>query len=317
MTMFGHLRPKPDARMLRRLAARLGVPPQRCVLVEDTLEHQKAARRVGMKTVWMQRWIAPPARRRSRARTAAYVDRLHVDPRGAPPAALTAAARRRLTRRVCQCLPAAGAAGALCQNRRASHAPPPQQRATRCPTRLNIRPAPPPHPPDTAPAATVRKRPRPGERRVQILQTLAAMLEQPGAERITTAALAARLEVSEAALYRHFASKAQMFEGLIEFIESSVFALVNQIAERDESGALQAQRIALMLLQFGEKNPGMTRVMVGDALVFEHERLIARMNQFFDRVESQLRQCLRPAAEANGSPRPRSTPMPWRRPSPR
>jgi TetR/AcrR family transcriptional regulator len=110
--------------------------------------------------------------------------------------------------------------------------------------------------------------------------------------------------VSEAALYRHFASKAQMFEGLIEFIESSVFALVNQIAERDESGALQAQRIALMLLQFGEKNPGMTRVMVGDALVFEHERLIARMNQFFDRVESQLRQCLRPAAEASGSATP-------------
>ena len=157
---------------------------------------------------------------------------------------------------------------------------------------------------DSAPAATVRKRPKPGERRVQILQTLATMLEQPGAERITTAALAARLDVSEAALYRHFASKAQMFEGLIEFIESSVFALVKQIAERDESGALQAQRIALMLLQFGEKNPGMTRVMVGDALVFEHERLIARMNQFFDRVESQLRQCLRPAAEASGSATP-------------
>ena len=157
---------------------------------------------------------------------------------------------------------------------------------------------------DSAPAATVRKRPKPGERRIQILQTLATMLEQPGAERITTAALAARLDVSEAALYRHFASKAQMFEGLIEFIESSVFALVKQIAERDESGALQAQRIALMLLQFGEKNPGMTRVMVGDALVFEHERLIARMNQFFDRVESQLRQCLRPAAEASGSATP-------------
>ena len=154
---------------------------------------------------------------------------------------------------------------------------------------------------DSAPA---RKRPRPGERRVQILQTLAGMLEQPGAERITTAALAAKLEVSEAALYRHFASKAQMFEGLIEFIESSVFTLVRQIVERDESGSLQAQRIALMLLQFGEKNPGMTRVMVGDALVFEHERLTARMNQFFDRVESQLRQCLRPVAEANGSPTP-------------
>ncbi len=156
----------------------------------------------------------------------------------------------------------------------------------------------------TEAAAPTRKRPRPGERRVQILQTLAQMLEQPGADRITTAALAGRLEVSEAALYRHFASKAQMFEGLIEFIEGSVFALVNQIVERDESGSLQAQRIALMLLQFGEKNPGMTRVMVGDALVFEHERLTARMNQFFDRVESQLRQCLRPAAEARGSAMP-------------
>jgi len=162
-----------------------------------------------------------------------------------------------------------------------------------------------------APAAEVvtlptaaRKRPRPGERRVQILQTLARMLEQPGAERVTTAALAARLEVSEAALYRHFASKAQMFEGLIEFIETSVFTLVNQIVEREPSGSAQAQKIAAVLLQFGEKNPGMTRVMVGDALVFEHERLTARMGQFFDRVESQLRQSLRLAAEAAGSPTP-------------
>ena len=156
----------------------------------------------------------------------------------------------------------------------------------------------------SAAATPARKRPRPGERRVQILQTLASMLEQPGAERITTAALAARLEVSEAALYRHFASKAQMFEGLIEFIETSVFTLVNQITEREPSGAVQAHKVAAMLLQFGEKNPGMTRVMVGDALVFEHERLIARMNQFFDRVESQLRQSLRAAAEATGSTTP-------------
>ncbi|MBX3600071.1 MAG: nucleoid occlusion factor SlmA [Rubrivivax sp.] len=156
--------------------------------------------------------------------------------------------------------------------------------------------------PATPPAA--RKRPRPGERRVQILQTLAQMLEQPGAERITTAALAAKLEVSEAALYRHFASKAQMFEGLIEFIETSVFTLVNQIVEREPSGSAQVQKIAAMLLQFGEKNPGMVRVMVGDALVFEHERLNARMNQFFDRLESQLRQSLRAAAEAAGSATP-------------
>jgi TetR/AcrR family transcriptional regulator len=159
-------------------------------------------------------------------------------------------------------------------------------------------------PDSTVSAAPTRKRPKPGERRVQILQTLAGMLEQPGAERITTAALAAKLDVSEAALYRHFASKAQMFEGLIEFIESSVFTLVNQITERETSGAVQAQKMVAVLLQFGEKNPGMTRVMVGDALVFEHERLTLRMNQFFDRLESQLRQSLRAAAEAAGSPTP-------------
>ena len=152
--------------------------------------------------------------------------------------------------------------------------------------------------------APTRKRPKPGERRVQILQTLAGMLEQPGAERVTTAALAAKLDVSEAALYRHFASKAQMFEGLIEFIETSVFTLINQIVERETTAAVQAQKIAAVLLQFAEKNPGMTRVMVGDALVFEHERLNARMNQFFDRVESQLRQSLRAAAEAAGSGTP-------------
>ena len=149
-----------------------------------------------------------------------------------------------------------------------------------------------------------RKRPKPGERRVQILQTLARMLEQPGAERITTAALAAQLDVSEAALYRHFASKAQMFEGLIEFIETSLFTVINQWLEREVSPAMQAQKIVAAVLQFGEKNPGMCRVMVGDALVFEHERLVARMNQFFDRVESQLRHSLRQAAETAGSATP-------------
>jgi TetR/AcrR family transcriptional regulator len=146
--------------------------------------------------------------------------------------------------------------------------------------------------------AVVRKRPKPGERRVQILQALATMLEQPGSERITTAALAARLDVSEAALYRHFASKAQMFEGLIEFIEQSVFTLINQIAEREPAGPAQAGRIVAMLIQFAEKNPGMTRVMVGDALVFENERLQQRMNQFFDKVEASLKQCLRSSADA-------------------
>ncbi|MFH7045050.1 nucleoid occlusion factor SlmA [Paucibacter sp. JuS9] len=152
--------------------------------------------------------------------------------------------------------------------------------------------------------AQPRRRPKPGERRTQILQTLASMLEQPGADRVTTAALAARLEVSEAALYRHFASKAQMFEGLIEFIESSIFTLVNQITEREGSGLAQAQKIVSVLLQFGERNPGMSRVMVGDALVYENERLVARMNQFFDRIESSMRQCLRQAAEEAGSATP-------------
>lgn len=150
--------------------------------------------------------------------------------------------------------------------------------------------------------APVRKRPKPGERRVQILQALATMLEQPGAERITTAALAARLEVSEAALYRHFASKAQMFEGLIEFIEQSVFTLINQIVEREPEGPAQAARIVAMLLQFAEKNPGMTRVMVGDALVFENERLQQRMNQFFDKIESSLKQSLRAASADTAAP---------------
>lgn len=157
--------------------------------------------------------------------------------------------------------------------------------------------SPEPLPGSDSPAA-VRKRPKPGERRVQILQALATMLEQPGAERITTAALAARLEVSEAALYRHFASKAQMFEGLIEFIEQSVFTLINQIVEREAPGPSQAGRIVTMLIQFAEKNPGMTRVMVGDALVFENDRLQQRMNQFFDKVEASLKQCLRASADA-------------------
>jgi TetR/AcrR family transcriptional regulator len=152
---------------------------------------------------------------------------------------------------------------------------------------------------DSGPAG--RKRPKPGERRVQILQALAAMLEQPDGERITTAALAQRLGVSEAALYRHFASKAQMFEGLIEFIEQSVFSLINQIIEREqlpgaesaELGARQAAKVVDMVIQFAEKNPGLARVLVGDALVFEHERLQQRINQFFDKIESTLKQCLR------------------------
>jgi TetR/AcrR family transcriptional regulator len=150
--------------------------------------------------------------------------------------------------------------------------------------------------------AAPRKRPKPGERRVQILQTLASMLERPGAERVTTAALAGKLDVSEAALYRHFASKAQMFEGLIEFIESSVFSLVNQITEREQNPSARLGKTISMLLQFGEKNPGMCRVMTGDALVFENERLQERMNQLFDKLESHFKQNLRDLVAGSATP---------------
>jgi len=143
---------------------------------------------------------------------------------------------------------------------------------------------------------------KPGERKLQILQTLAAMLENPKGEKITTAALAAKVEVSEAALYRHFASKAQMFEGLIEFIESSIFGLINQINEQQEDGLLQAQAIAQMLLNFAERNPGMTRVLIGDALMHEDERLQLRMNQLAERIEMAFRQALRLAASQTQMP---------------
>ncbi len=142
-----------------------------------------------------------------------------------------------------------------------------------------------------------------GERRLEILKALAHMLEAPKWEKITTAALADKLDVSEAALYRHFASKAQMYEGLIEFIESSVFTLANKIAEDEADGRRQAERLVEMLLAFAEKNPGMVRVMTGDALVGEHERLQARMNQFFDRFESTLKQSLRVASDGDAAGR--------------
>jgi TetR/AcrR family transcriptional regulator len=140
-----------------------------------------------------------------------------------------------------------------------------------------------------------------GDRRLEILKALAQMLEQPKWERITTAALAEKLDVSEAALYRHFASKAQMYEGLIEFIESSVFTLANRITTDEADGERQAAKLVEMLLAFAEKNPGMVRVMTGDALVGEHERLQVRMNQFFDRFESTLKQSLRLAAGGDGA----------------
>ncbi len=152
----------------------------------------------------------------------------------------------------------------------------------------------------------IRKKPprkvaRPGERKLQILQTLATMLEHPKGERITTAALARKLDVSEAALYRHFASKAQMFEGLIGFIEETVFGLINQIVGSEEDGLQQARRIILMLLDFAETNRGMTRVLIGDALVIEDERLTVRMNQMMDRIEASLKQALKVAAAQAGS----------------
>ena len=137
---------------------------------------------------------------------------------------------------------------------------------------------------------------KPGERKLQSLQILAEMLQTPAAERITTAALAAKLDVSEAALYRHFASKAQMFEGLIGFIEETIFGLVNKIGTEHASGLAQLEAILSMLLGFAKKNPGMTRVLIGDALVNENERLQARINQLHDRLETTLKQCLRFAA---------------------
>jgi TetR/AcrR family transcriptional regulator len=135
--------------------------------------------------------------------------------------------------------------------------------------------------------------PRTGERRLQILQTLAEMLEVPSPEKITTASLAARLDVSEAALYRHFASKAQMFEGLIEFIEQTVFGVVNKIASDEAVGLKQVDSMVSVLLAFAKKNPGMTRVLIGDALVHENARLQARINQMHDRIEATLKQALR------------------------
>jgi TetR/AcrR family transcriptional regulator len=146
-----------------------------------------------------------------------------------------------------------------------------------------------------------RKRPRPGERRLQILQVLAEMLQNPKGERVTTAALAAKIQVSEAALYRHFASKAQMFEGLISFIEQTVFGLINQINQKEESGLAQARGILQMLLFFAEKNPGMTRVLLGDALLQEDDRLQERITQVLDRVEASLKQALRIAQTQGGN----------------
>ena len=143
---------------------------------------------------------------------------------------------------------------------------------------------------------------KPGERKLQILQTIAELLEHPSGEKVTTALLAKKLDVSEAALYRHFASKAQMYEGLIEFIENGVFTVINQIAVEEESGMRQTELTMTTLLRFAQKNRGLTRVLIGDALVNENPRLQLRINQLLDRVTSSIKQSLKIAATQGGVP---------------
>ena len=137
-------------------------------------------------------------------------------------------------------------------------------------------------------------------RKQQILETLARELENCPGERITTAGLAKAVGVSEAALYRHFASKAKMFEALIQFAEESVFARINQILEEDKDTRSRCAKLVYLLLAFSDRNPGITRVLLGDALVGERERLHSRVQQFFDRLETQFRQILRESALRGG-----------------
>ncbi len=138
-------------------------------------------------------------------------------------------------------------------------------------------------------------------RRQQILEVLAQELELHPGSRITTAALARAVGVSEAALYRHFASKAKMFEALIDFAEESVFSLANKIMEQDKDVILRCERLIQLVLGFSERNPGITRVLLGDALVGENERLRVRVGKFFERVETQIKQILREANLSNGA----------------
>lgn len=130
-------------------------------------------------------------------------------------------------------------------------------------------------------------------RRAQILQALAGMLENNHGQRITTAKLAEQVGVSEAALYRHFPSKARMFEGLIEFIEETLFSRINKIMEEEKEAAVRCQLMLHLILGFAEKNPGITRLLNGDALLGEQERLRERIAKLFERLESQLKQVLR------------------------
>lgn len=142
-------------------------------------------------------------------------------------------------------------------------------------------------------------------RRQQILETLAMELEKSPGVPITTAGLARAVGVSEAALYRHFASKAKMFEALIEFIEESVFGLVNRILEDEKSALIRCEKIISMVLRFAERNPGITRLLTGDVLVGEPERLRRRVDKFYERLETQLKQVLR-EGEANQEIKPLS-----------
>ena len=139
-----------------------------------------------------------------------------------------------------------------------------------------------------------------GQRKQEILETLATMLEQSPGARITTAALAEQVGVSEAALYRHFPSKTKMFEGLIEFIEETLFTRIAIIIKEQQSALVQCERIVALLLGFAEKNPGITRLMTGDVLNGETERLRNRVGQLFDRLETQLKQILREAELREG-----------------
>lgn len=136
-------------------------------------------------------------------------------------------------------------------------------------------------------------------RREQILQSLAHMLESPG-QKITTAALAKEVGVSEAALYRHFPSKARMFEGLIGFIEETVFSRVTAITQVEADGIKQCEQVLTLVLAFVERNPGMARILTGEALAGETDRLRQRINQFFERLETQLKQIMREAEVKNG-----------------
>ncbi|MEY3006911.1 MAG: nucleoid occlusion factor SlmA [Pseudomonadota bacterium] len=140
-----------------------------------------------------------------------------------------------------------------------------------------------------------------GQRRQQILETLAAMLEQGPGNRITTAALAEAVGVSEAALYRHFPSKTKMYEGLIEFIEDTLFSRIAIIVKDEQKAMVQCERVVALLLGFSEKNPGITRLLTGDILTGETERLRQRVSQLFDRLETQLKQILREAELREGT----------------